>query len=384
MRTAIALFTRDLRVRDNPVLASARESADNVVPLFVFDRAMLERTPHGRPHRFGFLCQSLVDLDNSLRDRDAQLVVRRGDWVQEVMQVAYESRATSVHVARDVSAYARRRLAALEQAAAISRIDVFAHDALTVVPPDAFPKPYLVFTPYYKRWLEQPWRALAPVPRRVPFHGGLASDTIPDAAPPAEWVGGETAGLDVLKRWTAKHLAGYGGDRDDLASEPTSHISPYVHFGCLSALEVAARLRTRDGGEPFVRQLCWRDYAAQLTWYGRTAIRNERAWRNDPAALAAWKEGRTGVPIVDAAMRQLLAEGWMPNRVRMVVASYLVHQLEVDWRAGAAHFMELLVDGDVANNTMNWQWVVENRPFSPVRQAQRFDRAGAYRARWLT
>jgi deoxyribodipyrimidine photo-lyase len=380
---AIALFTRDLRVRDNPVLAAARAAGDGVVPLFVFDRTMLERTAHARPHRFGFLCQSLVDLDDSLRDRGAQLVVRRGDWMQEVMQVAYECRAQQVHVARDVSRFARRRLDALEQAATIAGIDVVVHDSVTVMPPDAFAKPYLVFTPYFKRWLDQPLRQLAPQPRRITMANVVGSNLVPDAAPPGEWVGGETAGLDVLKRWAAHGLARYGEHRDDLAEEPTSHISPYLHFGCLSPVEVVTRVRTRDGAEPFIRQLCWRDYAAQLTWFGRGLIRNERSWRDDPAALASWKEGRTGVRLVDAAMRQLLAEGWMPNRVRMLVASYLVKQLEIDWRAGAAHFMDLLVDGDVANNTVNWQWVVENRALSPARHAERFDRDGVYQSRWL-
>lgn len=395
MTTAVVLFTRDLRVRDNPALAAARR-ADQVVPLFVFDRTMLTHTSHRHPNRFGFLCQSLIDLDSSLRDRGASLVVRRGDWVQEVLQVAYEARASVVHVARDVSAYGQKRLARLIEDAARGGVDVVAHDSIAVLAPTTFAKPYLVFTPYYKQWLKAEWPKLASLPRTLNMLKRFESEPIPDQSPPGEWVGGETEALARLKAWTPKGLARYADTHDNPGADETSRLSPYLHFGCVSPLEVASRLVKREGGAPFVRQLCWRDFYTQLLWWrpetSTTDVRPNAApqWVDDPDALAAWKEGRTGYPLVDAGMRQLRAEGWMHNRVRMVTASFLTKDLRIDWRVGAAHFMELLVDGDVANNQLNWQWVAgtgtdanPHRVLNPTVQAKRFDPQAVYIRRWV-
>jgi deoxyribodipyrimidine photo-lyase len=395
VRTAIALFTRDLRVHDNPMFAAATLGADQTVPAFVFDRVMLERTAHGRPHRFGFLCQSLTDLDSLLRDRGGQLVVRRGEWVQEVLQLAYEAHAETVHVARDVSAFAQRRLARLRAAAEASGIEIVAHDNVTTVPPDSFGKPYLVFAPYYKKWLATEWRDLARVPRKVAMPRGLGSVAIPDRAPPGDWVGGETAARARLKTWTPRGLGRYEELHDDPAADATSRLSAALHFGCVSPLEVGHRLYDRDGSAPFLRQICWRDFFAQLLWSrpeaANTDVRpRDTAWADDPESLAAWKEGRTGFPLVDAGMRQLRAEGWMHNRVRMVVASFLTKDLHIDWREGAAYFMDMLVDGDVANNQLNWQWVAgtgtdtnPHRVLNPSVQLDRHDPDRVYTRRWI-
>jgi len=390
------LFTRDLRLRDNPAIAAANTGADRIVPLFVLDRFLLAHTAHGRPHRFGFLCQSLIDLDSSLRDRGARLIVRRGDWVQETLQVAYECRADTIHVARDVSGYARARIERLRRAGHTVGVAVVEHDGVTVVPPDAFGKPYLVFTPYHKRWAAAATRREVKLARLAPLPSAIASDTIPDAAPPGEWVGGETAARACLKSWTARGLARYAERRDDPGADATSRISPYLHFGCISPLEVASRLHDREGGAAYLRQLCWRDFFAQLLWWRPDVARRDvrpnaaRAWVDDPGALAAWKEGRTGFPLVDAGMRQLRAEGWMHNRVRMVVASFLTKNLRIDWRTGAAHFMELLVDGDIANNQLGWQWVAGtgtdtnlHRVLNPSVQADRYDPDRVYVRRWI-
>ena len=208
-------------------------------------------------------------------------------------------------------------------------------------------------------------------------------------------MGGETEGRARLERWVRDGLAEYESRRDDLAVEGTSGLSPYLHFGCVSPLELAERAREAPGGEAFVRQLCWRDFHHQLLAAEPRIAREDLhprhdRWRVDPPALAAWKEGRTGYPLVDAGMRQLLAEGTMHNRARLVTASFLAKHLYVDWRLGAAHFAEHLVDGDVANNVGNWQWVAgtgadtrPNRVFNPTRQARRFDPDGAYVRRWV-
>ncbi len=323
-----------------------------------------------------------------------------------MLGLARNAGATEIHLADDVSVFARRRLVALERAAEDARIAVIRHDALSVVPPGSVVPPsgdhYKVFTPYSRKWLARPWRPLAPTPTTVTVPAGIATIDLPDAvdlAPgpqsPDVVPGGETEARRRLNAWTRSGLATYGDRHDDLPGDATSRMSAYLHFGCISPLEVATKLRDRDGGEPFVRQLCWRDFYLQVL-----AARPDAAWQDykdrgdhwheDPDALAAWREGRTGFPVVDAGMRQLVREGFMHNRARMVVASFLTKDLYIDWRAGAAHFLDWLVDGDLANNNLNWQWTAgtgtdsnPHRVFNPTVQGTRFDPQGDYVRRYV-
>ena len=200
----------------------------------------------------------------------------------------------------------------------------------------------------------------------------------------------EQAGRARAQRWLGGSLACYGSRHDDLAGDRTSRLSPYLRFGCVSPLELAGAARGRPGGEEFCRQLAWRDFFYQVTAafpeLARTDYRPQGgSWRDDPDALAAWREGRTGMPIVDAGMRQLAAEGFMHNRARMITASFLTRDLRIDWRHGYRHFFALLADGDVASNAGNWQWVAgtgnntrRGRALNMQRQARRFDPAGDY------
>ena len=404
--TTVVLFTRDLRVHDNPALHAAVAGAAEVVPLFVLDDRVLAR--FGAPNRVAFLLDALADLRRSLLERGGGLVVRHGDAVAETVRLARETAATHIHLSEDVSAFAQDRQRRLRRAAAEHRISVEAFPGVTVVPPgDVSPgeasSAYRVFTPYWKRWHVTPWRAVLPAPASIP------SCATPDDAPlPALGEltgggrtaanlprGGEREGRARLERWLRDGLAEYESRRDDLAVEGTSGLSPYLHFGCISPLELAERAREAPGGGAFLRQLCWRDFHHQLLAAEPRIAREDLharhdRWRTDPPALAAWKEGQTGYPLVDAGMRQLLAEGTMHNRARLVTASFLAKHLYVDWRLGAAHFAEHLVDGDVANNVGNWQWVAgtgadtrPNRVFNPTRQARRFDPDGAYVRRWV-
>jgi deoxyribodipyrimidine photo-lyase len=406
MASTVMVFTRDLRVTDNPALAAAASGGDHVIPLFVFDDRLLERCAD-HANRLGFLLESLADLDGSLHERGAALVVRRGDWVQNVLDTAREGHASEIHVAGDVSAYATRRLAELAKAAGREDIEVHRHPGVTVVEPGAVSPPsgpaYQVFTPYYRRWLEAPRRDRAATPRTLSLPSNLQHGTLPKLADltTAERGGqitirgGETAGRKSLTAWSGEHLAGYEKLQDDLAAARTSQLSPYLHLGCLSPAGVAAHLAGQRGGTPFVRQIAWRDFFHQVlasrpdaAWADYRS-RGDR-WRHDQHALAAWQDGQTGFPVVDAGMRQLAAEGFMHNRARMIVASFLTKDLYLDWRLGAAHFQRHLLDGDVASNQLNWQWVAgtgtdtnPHRVFNPVRQGERFDPDGGYVRRWV-
>ena len=326
-RTAVVLFTRDLRAHDHPALAAARRDCDQVVPLFVRDRRLLEASAK----RTGFLRARLAELQEAFG-----LVVADGDPVEETARF----RPDAVYLSEDVSAYARRRTARLAE-----RFEVRLFPGITIVPPGelapAGKDHYRVFSPYWRAWRERPLPA--PVDSGPPLRYA-------DAAP----------------------------------------LSPHLHFGSISPAEVA-----RNASEELLRRLCWRDFYAQLLaaapeleW--RDLHPGRRVWREDPVAVAAWKKGRTGYPFIDAAMRQLLAEGWIPNRQRLVAASFLVKQLGLDWRIGAAHFQEHLLDGDAASNSGNWQWVAgtgtdtrPNRTFNPTRQGRLHDPDGAYVRRWL-
>jgi deoxyribodipyrimidine photo-lyase len=392
MSTAVVLFTRDLRVHDNPALAAACAAAERVVPLFVFDPEV--RTSARRRR---FLVESLADLAGSLRRRGGDLVVRHGDPVAETIAVARSVGAGDVMLAADVSGYAVRRQRRLTASA--HRLRVTLHDGVTVVPPgdlrpDGGGSHYQVFTPYWRRWRELARRAEHPAPRRVRLPDGVDPGSWPATGPGAPidaFPGGETAARRRLRAWL-RRADRYGDEHDALAADTTSRLSPYLHLGCVSPVTVASA----GAPEEFARQLCWRDFFHQLLAAFpalarepyRSAARDD--WRHDDDALAAWREGRTGVPIVDAGMRQLAAEGFMHNRARLITASFLTKRLSVDWRQGARWYSHSLLDADMANNNGNWQWVAGTgtdtkpyRRFNPVRQALRFDPDGAYVRRWV-
>ncbi len=404
MRTAVVLFTRDLRVHDQPALAAAVAAAERVVPLFVLDAAVLAR--FGAPNRVAFLLDALADLDASLRARGGALFLREGAVVEEALRVARESGAEALFMSEDVSAYAQARERRLRAACAAERLALHVLPGVTAIPPgDLAPEGadcYRVFTPYWRRWHLAARRAQAATPRRIEVPGRLARGRRPAAArlvrgtpSPELPPGGETEARRRLTGWLARGLADYDRLHDDLAADGTSRLGAHLHFGCLSPLEVVERAHGREGAEPFQRQLCWRDFYAQLL-AARPEIAHDdfrprgHRWRSDRAALAAWREGRTGYPVIDAGMRQLAREGFMHNRARLLTASFLTKDLYLDWRLGAAHFAALLVDGDVASNSGNWQWVAgtgvdtrPNRVFNPIAQAKRFDPGGDYVRRYV-
>ncbi|MFI6333478.1 cryptochrome/photolyase family protein [Streptomyces sp. NPDC050535] len=409
MTVAVVLFTSDLRLHDHPPLRAALRAADEVLPLFVLDPAV-HAAGFDAPNRRAFLADSLADLDASLRERGGRLVLRSGPVAREVGAVAAACGAREVHIASGVTRFAHRREELLRKELAGKGVELIAHDAVvTAVAPGAVVPAgsdhFAVFTPYFRRWSQVPLRAPEAAPRKVPVPTDVRGDPLPSresVAGVSHGVpsGGESEGRRLLADWRRGGLADYEERHDDMAGDATSRLSPYLHFGVLSPVEVVHRARAHGGpgAEAFVRQLCWRDFHHQLMdvrpqCSDRDYRSRDDDWRTEEEAaeeITAWKEGRTGYPVVDAAMRQLSHEGWMHNRARLLVASFLTKTLYVDWRVGARHFLDMLVDGDIVNNQLNWQWVAgtgtdtrPNRVLNPVIQGKRFDPQGVYVHRWV-
>lgn len=416
--TAIVLFTRDLRVHDQPALWAACERADRVVPLFVFDRGILS-SRYAAPNRVSQLVDAVRDLRSHLAERGGELVVRHGDTLEEVARLAVEVEADELHLSADVSAHARRREEALRQLSGDrlgDRLRVIAHDAaVTVVQPGQVTPSggdhFKVFSPYFRRWADAQWRAPLPAPTAVPTPTTVATGQIPalreltdvDRLASQLPTGGETQARERASWWfdgvapgAVAPVDAYDDTRNHLGVDGTSKLSHHLHLGTISATELAHRVeRQQPGQEAFLQELCWRDFNHQMLAarpdliHADIRTKHDR-WDDDEDAVAAWKHGRTGYPVVDAAMRQLVTEGWMHNRARMIVASFLTKHLYVDWRVGAWHFMDHLIDGDLANNFGQWQWTAgtgtdsrPNRMFNPVTQSRRYDPQAVYLRRYL-
>lgn len=408
----ICWFRRDLRLADHPALAAAvaraHDEGDEVVPLFVLDPALWSDAT-GAPRR-AYLAASLRALDETTGGR---LVVRHGRPVDVVPALARETGAGSVHVTAATEPYGRRRDDAVE--AALGDVPLVRTGSPYAVGPGRVrtgdDRPYQVFTPFRRAWLDHGWHDPAPAPHDAPW-ADVRGDGVPDA--PATDVplpdAGEHAAHARWRAFVADDLAGYGTDRDRPDLDVTSWMSVHLKYGEIHPRTMLADLASvaRDA-EPdlaaslatYRSELAWREFHADVLWHHPGAASRslrpvvpDDAWvtgRAEDEAFDVWAHGRTGYPIVDAGMRQLRATGWMHNRVRMVVASFLVKDLHVRWQRGAAHFMRWLLDGDVSQNQLNWQWVAGTgrdaapffRIFNPVTQGRKFDPDGQYVRRWV-
>jgi deoxyribodipyrimidine photo-lyase len=413
-RAQIVWFRRDLRVRDHPALHQAAVSGGPVVPVFVVDPALTSGSAASGP-RAGFLAASLADLDEALRERGSRLVVRYGDPVTVVPDLAREVDAAVVRWTADAGPFGRRRDERVRAALEAGGIDAVAHPGQYVVDPTASRTlggtPYTVFGPFRRRWEDAGRRAIHDASRKIPSAMDVGGEVLPTARDLGQsWshpdvddpiaAGGETAGLAAARRWLDGPVADYA-DRHDRLDGGTSRLSPHLRWGTISSRWLEARTRRLSGEGPlaFVRQLAWRDFFAHVyRHHPEDRHREHQAryrdlhWEDDPEGLDAWKAGRTGFPLVDAGMRQLAATGWIHNRARMVVGSFLTKDLHVDWRHGERHFLSLLLDGEPVQNDGNWQWIasvgVDPKPyfqrlFNPTRQQQRFDPEGDYVRRWV-
>jgi len=409
--TVLVWYRRDLRVHDHPALTAAASSAERVVPVFVLDPALLHGRFESGP-RARFLLGCLTELRAALRERGADLVVRHGRPEQELAALAAETGAARVHFASDVSPFAVARDARVSRAMQAAGVEVVRHPGLFVAdvgkPKTKDGRPFSVFSPFWRAWERLERRDVHGAPRKLELPAGVEAGEIPEAGAlglpddvPDPFEPGEPAARARMHAWLRDGIESYG-DRHDLLEGGTSELSPYLHLGCISPRELEQRAREAGSGKgraAFVRQLCWRDFYAHVllhnpdnALHAHQRGMDDLEWADDEEAFAAWCEGRTGYPVVDAGMRQLAERGWIHNRARLIVASFLTKDLHIDWRRGEAHFMRLLIDGDEAQNNGNWQWISSvgvdpapyfRRMYNPATQQERHDPDGGYVRRWV-
>ncbi len=391
-------FRRDLRVHDHPALHGAGERA---VGVFVLDPRLLEGAGRyvSQPRAaFGLAC--VAELREALRARGGELLVRRGDPVTVLPALAGELGATAVRWTSDVSPLARRRDRAVTEALRAAGVTPAPQSGTYAADPSRTAPGATVFSPFHRAWEQQERRAVLPAPERFALPGSLEPGELPalaDPTPEPIAAPGERAARAALEHVVARVAPAYATRRGMVAGG-SSELSPHLRWGTLSARELEERLIALPGRGPRVlrKELAWRDFNAHLLLARPESLRlgmtgRQPRYDEAPERLAAWQEGRTGFPLVDAGMRQLAAQGWMHNRARMLTASFLVHDLHVHWRAGEEHFARLLYDGEPAQNALNWQWVAGVgadpgdflRVFNPVTQAREFDPDGGYVARWV-
>ncbi len=423
MPLTIVWFRQDLRLQDNAALTAALADDGAVLPVYILDEASAGAWPPGGASRW-WLHQSLQRLDESLRTRGSRLLLAQGESGAVLRSLLRQSGATGVCWNRCYEPAAIRRDAALKAALAAEGFGVRSFNSSLLFEPTAVQNksggPFQVFTPFWKHCLaltvDAPVKLPAgsfPAPAHWPDSLDLAQLGLRpivrwDAGLAAAWQPGETAARHRLKKFTAGAMEHYDDQRNRPDRTGTSALSPHLHFGEISPRQIWAAVRALSldsgvfpasrGAQVFLSEVGWREFAYHLLYhFPHTPARPLRAefaafpWRTDAGQLRAWQRGRTGYPIVDAGMRQLWQTGWMHNRVRMIVASFLVKHLRLSWQEGAAWFWDTLVDADLASNTLGWQWTAGCgadaapyfRIFNPILQGQKFDPAGDYVRRWV-
>lgn len=423
MSATIVWFRQDLRLQDNPALAAAIKRGGAVLPVYILDDAGDGDWPAGSASRW-WLHHSLAALDQSLRERGSRLLLAKGASGKVLSALLRQSGATAVYWNRRYEPAGIARDSTIKMELVASGLEAKSFNAALLFEPHTVKNksggPFQVFTPYWRHCLALPVEAPVklpggnfPAPAKWPASLALGElDLLPvvkwDAGLAATWQPGEAAALKQLKKFTGAAMDDYADRRDRPETDGTSALSPHLHFGEIGPRQVWAAVRARSkesgvfpanrGGQVFLTEVGWREFAHHLLFYfpqtpGKP-LREDFSrfpWQKNAKQLRAWQKGLTGYPIVDAGMRQLWATGWMHNRVRMIVASFLVKHLRHSWQEGAAWFWDTLVDADLANNTLGWQWSAGCgadaapyfRIFNPILQGAKFDPEGHYVRRWV-
>ena len=389
---SIFWFRRDLRLADNPALLAAIAASDEIVPVFILDQ---EFTSNAGSKRLAYLAHSLRALDESLKNN---LHVMVGDEVEVLTQLMTRYQAEEVHISQEFEPYGTKRDARVEAAG----IKLVRTGSIYAVAPGRVRKPsdgtpYRVYTPFYKAWCAHGWRGPVSAPKNIKCVTPTAADrNFPDWQDPAGvelTAAGEVAALKRWKYFKANGLSTYDEARNNAGIDGTSKLSAHLTWGEIHPRTLLAELGDSNAHDVFRKEIAWREFYADVLFHNPNTDKDYYAPKfanmryDEPGEkFKAWCEGKTGYPFVDAAMRQIVKEGWMHNRTRMVVASFLVKDLHLEWQLGADFFMEHLVDFDVASNAHGWQWTAGSgtdaspyyRVFNPIEQGKRFDTNGDY------
>ena len=405
---------RDLRLNDNQALQKAISAGKSVIPLFIFDPKLLNSS-NAAERRIAFLRDCLSELDKALRLRGSKLIVRKGDPAEVLGTLVKEGKADQIFAEADYSPYARSRDGMVAE-----QLPLVSVDGLTVSHPESMVKddgtPYQVFTPFMRRWKEKYLTAelrLISVPDLISTPSEIQSDKLDIQADfrSKEFEPGEKTAMAKLMQFTKSPDLGierYADIRNRMDKNGTAILSPYLRFGLLSIrqcvraalhiIQSASDKAAKHSAEIWLNELIWREFYFSILYHfpyvRKHSFRKELrgiSWRNDEHEFSAWCAGQTGYPVVDASMRQLLETGWMHNRGRMIVASFLVKDLVIDWRWGEKFFMKQLLDGDPAANNGGWQWAAGTgtdaapyfRIFNPILQGSKFDPQGDFVRSWV-
>ena len=389
---AIFWFRRDLRLSDNPALQAAISSSDEIVPVFILDQKLISATG---TKRLAYLAESLRALDKSLNNN---LHVMVGDQVEVLTELINRYQASEVHISEEFEPYGVKR----DDRVIAAGIKLIKTGSPYAISPGRVRKPsdgtpYRVYTPFYKAWCAHGWRGPVSAPKEIKCATPTASDrNFPEWQAPAGtqiFVAGEDAAHKRWKFFKENGLSNYDEARNNAGIDGTSKLSAHLKWGEIHPRTLLAELGESKAHDVFRKEIAWREFYADVLFHNPGTDKDYYAPRfanmryDKPGEkFKAWCEGRTGYPFVDAAMRQIVKEGWMHNRTRMVVASFLVKDLHLEWQLGADFFMEHLVDFDVASNAHGWQWTAGSgtdaspyyRVFNPIEQGKRFDTNGDY------